>query len=83
MTPQLKVQENLSENFNRYQIGLKTSMRGSNFSFDCVHLLYYKCAKTIVKQGGSCVGSPDWIENKKSNNKILWIKKIINVFNTF
>ena len=25
---------------NRYQIGLETSMRGSDFIFDCVHLLY-------------------------------------------
>ena len=25
----------------RYQIGLETSMRGSHFIFDCVHLLYY------------------------------------------
>ena len=27
---------------NRYQIGLKTSRRGSGFIFDCVQLLYYK-----------------------------------------
>ena len=26
--------------FNRYQIGLETSMRGSDFIFDSVHLLY-------------------------------------------
>ena len=26
-----------------YQIGLETSMRVSDFIFDCVHLLYYKC----------------------------------------
>ena len=71
MTPQLKVHENFSENFNRYQIGLKTSIRGSHFSFDCVHLLYYKYAKTNFKQGGSCVASPDWIENKKSSNNFL------------
>ena len=29
--------------FNRYQIGLETSIRGSDFTFDCVHLLCYKC----------------------------------------
>ena len=28
---------------SRYQIGLETSMRGSDFIFNCVHLLYYKC----------------------------------------
>ena len=27
----------------KYQIGLETSMRRSDFIFDCVHLLYYKC----------------------------------------
>ena len=27
---------------NKYQIGLETSMRGSKFIFDCVHLLYHK-----------------------------------------
>ena len=27
----------------RYQIGLNTQMRGSEFIFDCVSLLYYKC----------------------------------------
>ena len=25
--------------FNRYQIGLETSIRGSDFIFDCVYLL--------------------------------------------
>ena len=28
---------------NRYQVGLEISMRVSDFIFDCVHLLYYKC----------------------------------------
>ena len=32
---------------SRYQIGLEISMRGSDFIFDCVHLLYYKCQKKI------------------------------------
>ena len=27
---------------NRYQIASETSMRGSDFIFDCVHLWYYK-----------------------------------------
>ena len=30
---------------NQYKIGLETSMRGSDFFFDCIHLLYYKCHK--------------------------------------
>ena len=31
--------------FNRYQVELETSMRRSNFIFDCVHSLYYKCLR--------------------------------------
>ena len=30
---------------SRYQIGLETSMAGSDFIFDSVQLLYYKCNK--------------------------------------
>ena len=29
----------------RYQIGLETLTRGSDFIFICVHFLYYKCQK--------------------------------------
>ena len=29
----------------KYQIGLETSMKGSEFVFDCVHSFYYKCHK--------------------------------------
>ena len=38
---------------SRYQIGLETSIVGSNFIFDFVHLLYYKCHKINFKRGGS------------------------------
>ena len=41
-----------------YQIGLETSMRGSDFIFDCVNLLYYKCHKINIKHGGSYIDSP-------------------------
>ena len=41
-----EVIEELFESFvNSFQIGLETSIRGSDFIFDCVHLLYYKCHK--------------------------------------
>ena len=36
---------------NRYQTALETSIRGSHFIFDCVHLLYYKCSKINFKRG--------------------------------
>ena len=37
----------------RYQIGLKISMRGSNFFHDSVQLFYYKCHKINFKCDGS------------------------------
>ena len=50
----------------RYQGGLETSVKGSNFIFDCVHLLYYKCHKINVNCSGSNTNSPGWIKNKKA-----------------
>ena len=38
---------------SRYQIRLETSMRGSDFIFDCAHLLYYKYHKINLKQDKS------------------------------
>ena len=48
------------------QFGLETSMKGSGFIFDCVHLLYYKGHKENFKSSGSYIDSPDWIKNKKN-----------------
>ena len=48
-----------------YQIGLETSMRGSDFIFDGVNLLYYKCHKINFKRGGLRIDSPDWIKKAK------------------
>ena len=36
---------------HRYQIGLKTSMKGSDFIFDCVNFLDYKCHKINLNHG--------------------------------
>ena len=38
---------------SKYQNGLEIQMRGSDFIFDCVHLIHYKCHKTNVYRGGS------------------------------
>ena len=40
---------------SRYQIGFETSMRGSDFIFDSVQLLYYKCHKINFKRGGGVI----------------------------
>ena len=52
---------------NRYQNNLGKSMKDSEFFFDCVYLLYYKCHKINLDHGGSYKDFPNWI--KKSNNK--------------
>ena len=53
---------------NRYLNNLK-SMKGSDFVFNYGHLLYSKCHKINPNRGGLYIDSPDWIKNKKSNNK--------------
>ena len=50
---------------NRYQNKLK-SMKRSEFVFDYVHLLYYKCHEINSNRGESYIDSPDWIKNKKA-----------------
>ena len=61
-----KAGEVIEELFPRYQIRLKTSMKGRGFIFDCVNLLYYKCHKIKFKRDGSYVDFPDSIKNKKA-----------------
>ena len=49
---------------SRYQIGLETSIKGSDFIFDCVYLLYYKCHKINFKCGESYIDFPDWTKTQ-------------------
>ena len=51
---------------NRYQNNLELK-KGSEFVFNYVQLLYYKCRKINPNRGGSYIGSSDWIKNKKNN----------------
>ena len=39
--------------FRRYQKKLETKMKGSEFVFDSLDLLYYKLHKIILNRGGS------------------------------
>ena len=41
-------------------------MRGSEFVFNYVQLLYYKRHKINLNRGGSYIDSPDWIKIKKA-----------------
>ena len=54
---------------SRYQSALETSMRGSDFIFDSVQLLYYKYHNINFKRGGSYINSPDWIKKVTINPK--------------
>ena len=52
--------DELFESFcSRYQGNLETSMRRSDFIFDSVQQMYYKCHKVNFKFGGSYIDSPD------------------------
>ena len=41
-------------------------MRGSEFIFDIVDLLYYNLNKISLSRGGSYIDSAKWIKNKKA-----------------
>ena len=48
---------------NRYQNNLDL-IKGSDFVFDYVQLLSYKCHKINPNHSGSYIDSPDWIKNE-------------------
>ena len=50
----------------RYQKGLETKMKGSQFIFENVDLLYYHLHRISLNRGGSYIDSPSWIKNKKA-----------------
>ena len=41
-------------------------MKGGDFVFDYIHLLYYKCHKINPNRCGTYIDSPNWIKNKKA-----------------
>ena len=56
----------LSHFILRYQGNLETAIEGSEFIFDSVETMYYKCHKVNFRHGGSYIDSPDWIKRKKA-----------------
>ena len=63
-----------------YQEGLETKMKGSEFVFDSVDLLYYRLHKISLNRGGSYIDSSDWIKNKKATiNPKIKIKNALNM----
>ena len=60
------IQELFKSFLQRYQEGLLEKMRGSEFEFDGIHLLYYDFNKISLNRGGSYIVSAKWIKDKKS-----------------
>ena len=50
----------------RNQIWWETSMKCSDFNFDCVSLLHCKCHKINLNRGGLYLDSHNWIKTKKA-----------------
>ena len=50
----------------RYQEGLEESVKGREFVFDSIDLLYYKLHKINLNRGGSYIDSTEWLKNKKA-----------------
>ena len=50
----------------RYQENLQEKMRGSEFGFDGVNLLYYDFNKISLSRGGSYIEPAKWIKDKRS-----------------
>ena len=49
----------------KYQEGLEESMKGSEFVYDSVNVLYYNLNKVSLSRGGSYIDFPKRLENKK------------------
>ena len=59
--------EGLFESFlQKYEENLQEKMKGLDFEFDRVNLLYYDFNKISINRGGSYIDSPKWIKNKRS-----------------
>ena len=46
-------------------------MRGIDFIFNCVRLLYYPGHKVNPNHGGSYIDYPDWIKDKKATINLI------------
>ena len=49
---------------NKYQNNLEL-MKRNDFVINYAQLLYYEHHEIIPNHGGSCIGSPAWIKNKR------------------
>ena len=71
--------EGLFESFlQKYQEGLEESMRGSEFVYDSVDVLYYNLNKVSSSMGGPYIDSPNWLKTKRQQS--IQKTKITSVF---
>ena len=62
-----EIVKGLFESFlQKYEEHLQNKMKGSDFEFDGVNFLYYHFNKISLYRGGSYIGSPKWLKDKKS-----------------
>ena len=82
-----KVSVNKKTLMQKYQRKLELSMKGSDFIFDSVQLMYHKCDKGNFNRNSSYIDSPDWIKNKKATISKKYtlcdVIKFILVLSTF
>ena len=68
----------------RYQEGLEESMKGSEFIFDSVDVLYHNLNTIRLDRGGWNIDSPKWLWNEKitmdpNNNDVKYFQYSIAV----
>ena len=70
LTPYSNANEVIDELFgslhSKYHVNLEISLRRSDFIFDSIQLMHYKCHRVNFIRGGSYINSPDWIKKKKA-----------------
>ena len=74
------IKEHFESLLQKYQEGLEKSMKGSEFVFDNIDLLYYKLHKIGLNAGGSCMHSPSGYKTK-TQQQIQSLEMMINAFN--
>ena len=63
---QMKSFKNFLNFLQKYKKGLEESTKGTEFFFDSMNLLHYKCHKISLNCSGSYIDSPKWLKNKKA-----------------
>ena len=62
-----EIVKRLFESFlQKYEENLQNKMKGSDFKFDGVNVLYYDFNKISLCRGGSYIDNPKWFKDKKS-----------------